>query len=165
MEDYLSIANLMTSMVALFVAAIALVHANRANRLQYRQEWFNAYDTLRDIERLLTDTNSSPFGEIIQQEKRRSVINLETLLDDEQVGKMYSIMYRSQFWKPGSLYQSLEEAVSIYSRWEQLKDCVDEEEENLEGLRDNAIAHRKATYAAVKKAVAILESNLRKVSS
>ena len=78
---------------------------------------------------------------------------------------MYSIMYRSQFWKPGSLYQSLEEAVSIYSRWEQLKDCVDEEEENLEGLRDNAIAHRKATYAAVKKAVAILESNLRKVSS
>jgi hypothetical protein len=165
MEDYLSLVNLMTSMVALFVAAIALVHASRANRLQYRQEWFNAYDTLRDIERRLTDTYSSPFGEMIEQEKMRQVMNLETLLDDEQVGKMYSIMYRSQFWKPDSLYQSLEEVVSIYSTWEQLKDCIDEEEENVEALRDNAIALRKASYATVKKAVAILESNLRKVSS
>jgi hypothetical protein len=165
MEDYLSLVNLMTSMVALFVAAIALVHASRANRLQYRQEWFNAYDTLRDIERRLTDTYSSPFGEMIEQEKMRQVMNLETLLDDEQVGKMYSVMYRSRFWKPGSLYQSLEEVVSIYSTWEQLKDHVDEEEENVEALRDNAIALRRASYAAVKKAVAILESNLRKVSS
>lgn len=165
MEDYLPLVNLITSMVALFVAAIAVVHANRANRLQYRQEWFNAYDTLRDIERRLTDTYSGPFGKMIEQEKMRQVMNLETLLDDEQVGKMYSIMYRSQFWKPGSLYQSLEEAVSKCSTWKQLKDCVDEEEENVEALRDDAIALRKASYAAVKKAVAILESNLRKVSS
>lgn len=102
---------------------------------------------------------------MIEQEKMRQVMNLETLLDDEQVEKMYSIMYRSQFWKPSSLYQSLEEAVSLCSTWNQLKDCVDEEQENVEALRENAIALRKESYAAVKKAVAILESNLRKVSS